>query len=99
MPETVIPVSIETLRAIIGHEKEIDPSWLHYAVIEVEPTEKHADWIYVTSALSQPWKAENESDLDQYGLSGLGYEMLLRTPERAGWAVDVLHRLGAYQIG
>lgn len=99
LPDTVIPLSVETFRAIIGYEKEIDPSWLHYAVIEVEPNEKHTDWIYVTSAFSQPWKAESEAELDHNAYSGMGYEMLLRTPERASWAVDVLHRLGAYQIG
>ncbi len=99
LPDSVIPVSIETLRAILGYAKEIDDAWLHFAVIEVAPNEKHADWIYVTSAFSQPWKAERPEELDRNSYSGYGYEMLLRTPERASWAVDVLHRLTAYQIG
>ena len=99
LPGTVIPLPIESLRAILGQENEIDEAWLHFAVIEVAPNEKHADWIYVTSAFSQPWKAESEEELDRNQYSGYGYELLLRTPERAGWAVDVLHRLSAYQIG
>jgi len=99
MPDTVIPLPLETLRAILGSDQEIDNTWRHYAVIEVAPNEKHADWIYVTSAFSQPWKVENPAELEPNGSSGYGYELLLRTPERAGWAVDVLHRLSAYQIG
>ncbi len=99
LPDTVIPISIETLRAILGYEKDIDEAWRHFGVIEFEPNFQHEDWIYVTSAFSQPWKAESEKDFDPNGYSGYGYEMLLRTSERAGWAVDVLHRLTAYQIG
>ena len=99
LPPTVIPVPVETLRAILGYEKEIDKAWLHYAVIEFAPNEKHEDWVYVTSAFSQPWKAESKAELDRNSYSGYGYEMLLRTSVRAGWAVDILHRLTAYQIG
>jgi hypothetical protein len=99
LPDTVIPLPIETIRAILGYEAEVDEAWLHYAVVEVAPNEKHNDWIYVTSAFSQPWKAESQAELDPDGSSGYGYEMLIRTPERANWAVDVLHRLGAYQLG
>lgn len=99
LPGTVIPLKAESLRAILGPNATINDEWLHFAVIELAPNSKHADWIYVTSAFSQPWKVEDPATLDPNGKSGFGYELLLRSPERAGWAVDVLHRLTAYQIG
>lgn len=99
LPSTVIPLRAEALRAILGAQASLREEWLHFAVIEIAPNEKHSDWIYATSAFSQPWKIEDPEKLDRNGYSGTGYEMLLRTPERAGWAVDVLHRLSAYQIG
>lgn len=99
LPSTVIPLRVESLRAILGAQASLREEWLHFAVVEIEPNQKHSDWIYVTTALSQPWKIEDPEKLDRNGYSGMGYEMLIRTTERAGWAVDVLHRLMAYQIG
>ncbi len=99
LPKTVLPIKAESYRAILGPTTTINDEWLHYAVIEIAPNEKHPDWIYVTSAFSQPWKVEDPEQLDPNNYSGFGYEMLIRTPERAGWAVDMLHRLMAYQVG
>ncbi len=99
LPPTVIPLRGETLRAILGPETTVQEDWLHYAVIEVAPNERHSDWLYVTTGLSQPWKIDDPARLDRNGYSGAGFELVLRTPERAGWAVDVLHGLTAYQIG
>ncbi len=99
LPDTVIPIRAEAFRAILGPEAEIDEQWLHFAVIEIQPNEKHSDWIYVTSALSQPWNAKDPDELDATKSSGFGYELVVRTRARAGWAVDLLHRLMAYQTG
>jgi hypothetical protein len=99
LPGSVIPLKIEALRAILGPNATINDEWLHFAVIEIAPNDKHPDWLYVTSAFSQPWKIEDPAELNRDGISGFGYELLVRSPERAGWAVDVLHRLTAYQIG
>ncbi|HEX2912130.1 MAG TPA: suppressor of fused domain protein [Chloroflexia bacterium] len=99
LPKTVLPLRPEALRAILGPDTSLEESWLHFAVIEFAPNEKHSDWLYVTSAFSQPWKIEDPAQLDRNNYSGAGFEIVLRTPERAGWAVDVLHRLSAYQIG
>jgi hypothetical protein len=99
LPKTVIPLRAEALRGILGANTSLREDWLHYSVIEIAPNEKHADWLYITSAFSQPWKIDDPDKLDRNGYSGVGYELLLRTSDRAGWAVDVLHRLSAYQIG
>ena len=99
LPKTVLPIRPEALRAILGQNATLEDDWLHMAVIEIAPNDKHTDWLYVTTGFSQPWKIEDPDQLDRNGYSGYGYEMILRTPERAGWAVDVLHRLSAYQIG
>jgi hypothetical protein len=99
LPETVLPVPQSALIDILPKGTYIKEEWSRHAVIEFEPNNKHPDYIYVTTALSQPWDVEEEKDLNSQGFSGLGYEMVLRTPQRAGWAVDVLHRLTAYQIG
>lgn len=99
LPPTVLPLKAEALRGILGPTATLDNTWLHHAVIEFGPNEKHSDWLYVTSAFSQPWKIEDPDGLDRNSYSGTGFEMVLRTPARAGWAVDVLHRLSAYQLG
>jgi Suppressor of fused protein (SUFU) len=99
LPDTVLPVPQSALLAILPKGAFLKEEWSRHAVIEFEPNYKHTDYIYVTTALSQPWEVEKEADLNPQGISGLGYEMVLRTPERADWAVDVLHRLTAYQIG
>ncbi len=99
LPPTVVPVPFDAFRAILGPDAAIKPEWRHYAVIEIAPNELHSDWFYITTAFSQPWKLEKPEELNKDVFSGVGFEMLLRTPERANWAVDVLHRLSAYQIG
>jgi hypothetical protein len=99
LPDTVIPLPEKALQDILGSDKKILEEWKHYAVIEIPPNEHHTDWLYVTTALSQPWNIDNEDDLNPNGPSGTGMELVLRAPERSGWAVDVLHRLTAYQIG
>ena len=99
LPSTLIPLRLEKLRSILGSGVTIDDNWLHYAVVEVAPNQQHDDWLYVTTGLSQPWKIDDPVKLDRNGYSGQGFEMVLRTQERAGWAVDVLHALTAYQLG
>ena len=99
LPKTVLPIREETLRAILGQDARLDRTWTHIAVIEVAPNDKHSDWLYVTTGFSQPWKIDDPAKLDRNSYSGYGYELVLRAPTRASWAVDVLHRLAAYQIG
>ncbi len=99
LPKTVLPLKPEAIRAILGPTITIEEHWQQFAVIEIEANSHHADYIYVTTGFSQPWKIDDPAKLDRNGFSGYGYEMLVRTPERAGWAVDMLHRLSAYQLG
>jgi hypothetical protein len=99
LPDSLIPLRAEKLRSILGPGVTIDNNWLHHAVVEVAPNQQHADWLYVTTGMSQPWKIDDPGKLDRNGYSGQGFEMVLRTHARAGWAVDVLHALMAYQLG
>jgi hypothetical protein len=98
LPDKVLPLPIEAILGILG-ERPVDPRWLRYAVIEIEPNKNRPDWVYVTDALSTPWNIKESNELDPNGMSGMGFEMMLRTSQRSGWAVDILHRLMAYQIG
>ncbi len=99
VPSTLIPLRVERLRQVLGQGVTIEDNWLHHAVVEIAPNQQHADWLYVTTGLSQPWKIDDPAKLDRNGYSGLGFEMVLRAGERAGWAVDVLQALMAYQLG
>lgn len=99
VPDTLIPLRPEKLQSILGPDVKLETHWLNHAVVEIAPNQQHADWLYVTTGLSQPWKIDDPAKLDRNGYSGQGFEMVLRAPERAGWAVDVLHALTAYQLG
>lgn len=98
LPDQVIPMDPHNLIEILGN-RPVDPRWLQFAVIEIPSTPDRPDWIYVTTAMSNPWNVKDESEFDPEGMSGMGLELMIRTPERANWAVNLLQRLMAYQIG
>jgi hypothetical protein len=78
-------------------QQQIDPRWPTHGVFECPATAARANWLYVTSGLSNPW-GMNPDDVKPGVYSGLGFEFLLQTPERAPWAISVLHWLMAIQI-
>lgn len=80
----------------LGHTKP-DPRWLVHGVFEVEPTEKLPYWSYITTALSNPW-GQDPAEIKESEPSGLGFELVLHTPEKATWAIQVLHWLMAVNI-
>lgn len=98
LPDQVIPMDPHNLIEILGN-RPVDPRWLQFAIIEIAPTPDRLDWIYLTTAMSNPWNVKDENELDANSMSGLGFELMLRTPTQAGWAVNMLQRLMAYQIG
>jgi glycine/D-amino acid oxidase-like deaminating enzyme len=81
--------------------KEIEPWWLNHGVLEYEPDPSvaHRDgvWTYITTGLSNPWGITPDK-ADPKSPSGLGIELMMRTEERAPWAIRVLQWLSAMQI-
>lgn len=73
------------------------PGWLHHGVFACPPHGARTHHAYVTSGLSNPWNLDAPGR-DPSGHSGLGFELLLCTPQRADWAVTVLHHLMAWQL-
>lgn len=73
------------------------PGWLHHGVFACPPHGARAHWLHVTSGLSNPWNLDAPG-MDPSGQSGLGFELCLLVPERAPWAMQVLHNLMAWQL-
>jgi hypothetical protein len=78
-------------------QSKIDPRWLHYGVIEFEPTTDRLTWLYVTSGASNPWELE-PSEYAKSEFSGFGTEIVLEVNEQSEWAIMVLQRLLAFNI-
>ena len=76
---------------------EIDPRWLTHGVFESPPSPQRPHWLYVTSALSNPW-GQTPLTADPASYSGLGFEFTLHTPAQAPWAIGTLQWLMAMQI-
>lgn len=77
--------------------KELDPRWLVHGVLECPSSLQRPTWVYVTSGLSNPWGVD-PAEVNPQEPSGLGMELMLITPVRAPWAVNVLHWLMAVQL-
>jgi hypothetical protein len=95
----IATVTPELLGAILP---SFDPSWAHAGVYVFEPSPEMRFWTYVTAGLSTPWHLTDASDLPSdrsEARSGLGFELLLRTTEFDDWAIGLLNRLIAYQLG
>lgn len=73
------------------------PGWLHHGVFACPPLGARPHWVYVTSGLSNPWNLDTPG-VDPSGFSGLGFELMLCTGERADWAIQLLHHLMAWQL-
>jgi len=74
-----------------------DPRFLTHGVFEFAPTRSHADWLYVSSGMSNPWGQTHET-ANPAEYSGLGYEFVLHVPERGRWPIQLLHWLMAVQL-
>jgi len=77
--------------------KEPHPGWLNHGVFVCPPSAARRSWLYATSGLSNPWNLDAPMR-DPSGFSGLGFELVLETPEPADWAVGLLHNLMAYEL-
>ncbi len=77
--------------------QDIDPRWLTHGILESPPNDRHDNWVYITTGLSNPWGVDPaEKRTDPY--SGLGVEFFMQTAESAPWAIEVLGTLMAMQI-
>jgi hypothetical protein len=91
----IYPLPTQTL-AQIGFPDH-DPRFLFHGVFQCPPSEKHRDWIYITSGMSNAWGASPET-ADPKGYSGLGFEFAMHTREPQRWAIELLHWLMAVQL-
>lgn len=79
------------------HKQPANPGWLHHGVFECAPHQDRKYWLYVTSGLSNPWNLDAPG-VDPSGLSGVGFELCIATPQPCGWAPQLLHNLMAYEL-
>ncbi|MFZ5892355.1 MAG: suppressor of fused domain protein [Myxococcota bacterium] len=78
-------------------QQAADPHWLLAGVIECAPSEKHSDWVYVSSGLSNPLEGDSAaSSPDDF--SWLGVEVMFRSTERGPWAIELVQRVAAFEI-
>jgi len=74
-----------------------DPRYLTHGVFESPPTQERAEWVYVSSGMSNPW-GDSPETIQAGAYSGLGFEFTMHTRERAKWAVQMLHWIMAVQL-
>lgn len=78
-------------------QQDAEPHWLLTSVIEWAPNEKHSDWVYVSSGLSNPLSdAAEEGVVDDF--SWLGVEVMFRSTEQGLWAASLVQRVAAFEI-
>ena len=77
---------------------ELDPNWGGYGVRVAPPTPEHPSWSYVTSGLSNPFTLAPGMEFADDAPSGIGYEMVIHTPEEAQWPVLRLLDMMAYNL-
>lgn len=78
-------------------QKQPHPGWQNHGVFACPPNDDRRTWLYVTSGLSNPWNLDTPQR-DPSGFSGLGFELVIETPDAADWAVPLLHNLMAYEL-
>lgn len=65
---------------------------LSWGVFEIPPSDEKPYWMYLTSGLSNPLGEEKEE------LSGAGFELCIRVPEKSNWAINLFFNLMGYVI-
>jgi len=76
-------------------QENFDPRWLTYGVFECPPSGARRSWLYVSSGLSNAWEDDKPNP---EGVSGLGMEFVLETPDQATWALQRLQHVVVFQI-
>ncbi|MCK8501377.1 MULTISPECIES: suppressor of fused domain protein [Myxococcus] len=79
-------------------EGEPDPNWGPMGVRVAKPSPDYPYWTYVTSGLSNPFTIAPGEEIAPDAPSGIGYEMVIHTPEEAKWPVFRLLDMMAYNL-
>jgi|SRR5215217_1359268 len=79
-------------------EGEADPNWGPMGVRAAPPSPDYPYWTYVTSGLSNPFTVVPGEEFPDESPSGIGYEMVIHTPEEAKWPVFRLLDMMAYNL-
>lgn len=85
----------ELFTEVFRHEP--DARWLHIGVLASPPGEKHDDWVYITSGLSNPWEADVPPP-DPAQPSWLGVELMFRSTEGGDWAIQMPQKVAAFEL-
>jgi hypothetical protein len=86
-----IPISVFT----DAFRESPDPRWLHVGVFASPPNRTRDHALYVSSGLSNPWEDEVA---DTSTPSGLGVEYLFASRVSGDWAIEMMHRILAYDL-
>lgn len=78
-------------------QQAAEPHWLLTSVIESAPNEKHSDWVYASSGLSNPLD-ESADPGKGAEFSWLGVEVMFRSTQQGPWAVELVQRVAAFEI-
>ncbi|MCG8588693.1 MAG: suppressor of fused domain protein [Proteobacteria bacterium] len=78
-------------------QQDPDPRWIHLGVFACPPHDSRDHWLYVSSGLTNPWELERSPEEDDC-LSGLGVEYIFETSEPGDWAIQLLHRVVAFDV-
>lgn len=76
-------------------ERSPDPRWLHIGVFASPPNRDRDHAVYVSSGLSNPWEDDAAGPTQP---SGLGIEYLFASRIAGDWAVEMMHRILAYDL-
>jgi hypothetical protein len=91
----IFPIPLQTFQQI--GIPDPDPRFLFHGVFECPPSDRHPDYIYVTSGMSNAW-GESPETANPNGFSGLGWEYTLHTSSSQHWAIQILHWFMALQL-
>ncbi|MCI0570051.1 MAG: suppressor of fused domain protein [Myxococcaceae bacterium] len=86
------------LESDIAEVGEADPAWGAFGVRVSPPSEGIPVWTYVTSGLSNPFTVAPGGEYSPEGPSGIGYELVIHTPEEARWPILRLLDMMAYNL-
>lgn len=86
------------LESELSQGQTLDPNWLPMGVRVAPPSPEYPYWTYVTTGLSNPFTVSPGEEVSESGPSGLGYEMVIHTPEEEKWPVLRLLDMMAYNL-
>jgi hypothetical protein len=83
---------------LVASDTKLMLNWPGGGVYQYPANLNRHGWHYVTSGLAQPVPDNNTATAQDIPFSGLGIELVISTPERAAWPLDVLINLVRYLL-